>query len=252
MNPQEAHQIAKVNIVSFGAGQNSTAMIIEMVKRKMPITEIIFSDTGNEMPETYVFLKEFKKWCKEKKLKFTEVQSELGKLKDYYTSKKIIPFRMFRHCTHKFKVIPIDKYIQKTYGKKTIIDMYMGISVEESHRKDKIIGRKPIHYHFPLIDWNIDRNKCVEIIKREGLSIPVKSGCYFCPFQTKKVWIELYKNHKELFENSIDFEKNCKAYPTVTLMGKDKLEDLKKNIKEQKELFLIQDVGVIKCAWCHD
>ena len=47
------------NVVSFGAGQNSTAMIIQMVNDKIRIDDIIFAETGNEMPKTYIFLKEF-------------------------------------------------------------------------------------------------------------------------------------------------------------------------------------------------
>ena len=70
------------------------------------------------MPETYVFLKEFKEWCNKKGLMFTAVRSKLGTIRSYYESKKIIPYRMFRHCTHKFKIIPINKYIRDTYGLK--------------------------------------------------------------------------------------------------------------------------------------
>ena len=197
----------EINIVSYGGGQNSTAMIIEMVNKGMPITEIIYSEVGNEMPETYVFLKEFKVWCEKKGLKFVEVKSKLGTIRDYYEEKKIIPFRMFRHCTHKFKVIPINKYIRDTYGLKTPVNMIMGIAADEKHRMDKIQGRKQFTYLFPLVDWDFDRQDCINAIKKEGLSIPVKSGCYFCPFQPKGAWKDLHKIHPELFQDSIDLKR---------------------------------------------
>ncbi|MFA5746439.1 MAG: phosphoadenosine phosphosulfate reductase family protein, partial [archaeon] len=95
----------KKKIVLFGAGQDSTGMIIEMVNRKMKIDEVIFADTGAEQPETYEFIEEFKPYLKKHKIKFTIVQSKLGNLYDYYFSKKIIPFRLFRHCTDKFKIV---------------------------------------------------------------------------------------------------------------------------------------------------
>ena len=60
------------NIISFGAGQNSTAMIIWMFKNNIKIDDIIFADVGNEEPETYIWLPEFKKWCNKNNLKFTE------------------------------------------------------------------------------------------------------------------------------------------------------------------------------------
>jgi len=239
-----------INIVSFGAGQNSTAMIIKMFNEREQIDEIIYSEVGNEMPETYVFLKEFKKWCKTKGLLFTEVKSKLGTIRDYYESKKIIPYRMFRHCTHKFKIVPINKHIRDKYGLKTPINMIMGIASDEKHRMDKIRGRKQMTFKFPLVDWNIDREGCIDIIKKEGLSIPVKSGCYFCPFQPKSAWKDLYKKHQELYEDSIEFEKNGKAYPEGTLMGNVTLESFKKALKEQRTLFP-EDVSLTKCAWCH-
>ncbi|GAG22370.1 unnamed protein product, partial [marine sediment metagenome] len=85
-----------INIVSFGAGQNSTAMIILMKNQGIKIDAIIYAEVGNEMPETYEFLKPFKEWCKKNKLNFVEVRSKLGTLKDYHMEKKIIPYRMFR------------------------------------------------------------------------------------------------------------------------------------------------------------
>jgi len=239
-----------INIISFGAGQNSTAMIIKMYNDEIQIDEIIYSEVGNEMPETYMFLKEFKKWCKTKGLLFTEVKSKLGTIRDYYETKKIIPYRMFRHCTHKFKVIPINKYIRDKYGLKTEINMFMGIASDEKHRRDKIRGRKQFTFKFPLVEWDIDRQGCIDIIKKEGLSVPVKSGCYFCPFQSKSSWKDLYKKHQELYEDSIKFEKNGKAYPEGSLMGNITLEEFKIALKEQRKLFP-EDVSITKCAWCH-
>ena len=239
------------NIVSFGAGQNSTAMIIMMKNQGVRIDYIIYAEVGNEMPETYVFLKEFKKWCQKNNLKFVKVKSKLGTIREHYTKNKIIPYRMFRHCTHKFKVMPINNWIREKYGIKQPINMIMGIASDEKHRKDKISGRKQFNYQFPLIDNEINREGCIEIIKKEGLSVPVKSGCYFCPFQTKKVWSKLLEQHPELYEDSIEFEKNGKAYPDGNLMGNMTLEDLKKALKEQTKLIPEEDCALIKCAWCH-
>jgi len=241
----------EINIVSFGAGQNSTAMIIMMKNEGIKIDEIIFADPKNEMPKTYIFLKEFKKWCEKNNLKFVTVQSKLGSLKDYYASKNLIPYRMFRQCTHKFKIIPINDYIKKEYGIKTPINMFMGIASDEKHRSKKISGRKQFTYKFPLIEKEIDRKGCIEIIKKEGLSVPVKSGCYFCPFQVKREWIKLYEEYPNLFEDCIKFEKNGRAYPEGNLIGNMTLETLKKILKEQTKLDFTEDVSIIKCAYCH-
>ena len=51
-----------MNIVSFGGGTNSTAMIIGMYLHKIPIDLILFADTGGEQPHTYKFIEIFNGW----------------------------------------------------------------------------------------------------------------------------------------------------------------------------------------------
>ena len=51
-----------MNVVSFGGGTNSTAMIIGMYLHKIPIDLILFADTGGEQPHTYKFIEIFNGW----------------------------------------------------------------------------------------------------------------------------------------------------------------------------------------------
>ena len=51
-----------MNIVSFGDGTNSTAMIIGMYLHKIPVDLILFADTGGEQPHTYEFIRVFNAW----------------------------------------------------------------------------------------------------------------------------------------------------------------------------------------------
>ena len=41
------------HIVSFSGGKDSTAMLLMMIEKNMPIDEIIFCDTGKEFPAMY-------------------------------------------------------------------------------------------------------------------------------------------------------------------------------------------------------
>ncbi|MGI0079676.1 MAG: phosphoadenosine phosphosulfate reductase family protein, partial [Nitrososphaerales archaeon] len=55
--------------LSFGAGVQTTALLLTD-----EFDEIIFADTGAEMPETYDYIEKYvKPYCKEKDLKFTTV-----------------------------------------------------------------------------------------------------------------------------------------------------------------------------------
>jgi 3'-phosphoadenosine 5'-phosphosulfate sulfotransferase (PAPS reductase)/FAD synthetase len=46
-----------VHILSFGGGVNSVALMIWLVENQQPLDEVIFADTGAEVPETYGYLK---------------------------------------------------------------------------------------------------------------------------------------------------------------------------------------------------
>lgn len=51
-----------MNIVSFGGGTNSAAMIIGMYLREIPVDLILFADTGRERRHTYDFIEKFDAW----------------------------------------------------------------------------------------------------------------------------------------------------------------------------------------------
>ena len=53
-------------IVSYGGGTNSTAMLIEMVRLEEQCDAIVFADTGGERPETYAHVAEFSAWLQER------------------------------------------------------------------------------------------------------------------------------------------------------------------------------------------
>ena len=46
-----------------------------------------------------------------------------------------------------------------------------------------------------------------------------RSGCYFCPFQTKKNWINLYKNHPDLFYKAKSYEDERNKNPNFEKVG---------------------------------
>ena len=50
------------HIISFSGGKDSTAMLLMMLERKMPIDEIIFCDTGKEFPQMYDHIEKVQKY----------------------------------------------------------------------------------------------------------------------------------------------------------------------------------------------
>ena len=44
-----------INIVSYGGGANSTALLIGLHQHRIPVDLILFADTGGEHPHTYAY-----------------------------------------------------------------------------------------------------------------------------------------------------------------------------------------------------
>lgn len=203
--------------LSFGGGVNSVAMMLMLLEQNDDF-EAIFVDHGADYPETYEYFKMFQGWLKDHNHKEITVLKPMYIIKkdkraydslyEYCEVKRIVPSMIRRWCTSNFKVKPINKYV------KTPCFMYLGIDYGEQ-RRAKISVNNGVENRFPLIEYEISRDGCKDIIKEHGLPIPIKSGCYFCPFQSIAGWERLRMDHPELF---------CKAEKLETSSNKKRKE----------------------------
>ena len=181
--------------VSMGMGVNSVAMMLLMLDQKEDF-EAIFVDHGTDWPETYEYFDMFQIWLEENNHRLITVLKPdvegYGNIYKYYWKHKWVPSFMARICTDKFKIRPIHKYVKKPCF------MLLGIDFGEIKRA-RISSNKGIENRYPLIEHEIDRDGCKKIISDHGLPIPIKSGCYICPFQRVGQWRELRMIHPELF-----------------------------------------------------
>ena len=216
--------------MSLGCGVNSTALLILKSQGKLQFDHAIFADTGGENPETYQYLHDvITPFCKEYNIELHIIKSNLPPLREYYIEKKIIPTRRFRHCTSKYKIRPLTKFCATQFPSEKI-EFIVGIANDEAHRAK--IGYGNI---YPLVDMGIDREGCKQLILDAGLPLPIKSGCYFCPFTPKNGWINLLENHHDLFLKAEELEKSGKRYPRMTLTNKT-LESVRKSKEDQTSL----------------
>ena len=61
-DPLKTASTAPLLVVSYGVGLDSTALLVEMHNRGMRPDLILFSDTGDEKPETYAYLDIINRW----------------------------------------------------------------------------------------------------------------------------------------------------------------------------------------------
>ena len=227
-------------IICLGAGVNSTALLLLAIRAEIDVDGVIFADTGGEFPETYHYLdSQIEPACIEAQIPFYRVKSERGSLYDYYYERRIIPTRIFRHCTDHFKIQPIRKKCRELF--RDDWKLIIGISAEESQR-----AKNHEVFDYPLLKLGIDREGCKKIIRNSGWPIPRKSGCFFCPFMSIKNYRRLLKEHPDLFAKAEALEKNCRRYPELTLKEVP-LEKIRLGIQLQKTL---DGPTLDKCVIC--
>jgi 3'-phosphoadenosine 5'-phosphosulfate sulfotransferase (PAPS reductase)/FAD synthetase len=201
-------------ILSFGCGVNTVALMIHLVNEGMPFDEAVFADTGGELPETYDYLKIARRYLSRHGKQLKVVRSGNGALMDTCTRRRVIPSQVWRWSTRDYKITPIHAYY-RSLG--VHIHEYMGIAYDEITRL-KRSSQEYITTLFPLVDSRFTRADCVRIIEAEGLPVPPKSGCYFCPFNNVERWAELRARHPRLYEKAIALEEQSKYFPRQTLV----------------------------------
>jgi hypothetical protein len=204
-------------VVAYGGGTDSTAMILACHSRGIPIDLIIFSDTGGEKPHTYKYLDTMDEWLTAHGYdKIARVAPYLA-LYEHCIRYKALPSIAFgrKQCSVRSKVRPQHRYIRKwpkakaTWKAKGKVIQLIGYDANET-RRAKIKEDEKFLYYFPLIEFQMDRNTCMELIKANGLPLPGKSSCYFCPMTKKADIIDLAKRYPDLAEKALFMEENAK------------------------------------------
>jgi hypothetical protein len=217
-----------MNIVSFGGGTNSTAMLIGMWEKKIPVDLILFADTGAERPETYDYIEIMNKWLIEHDMPEITIVETMDINGDRYSlereclERKALPSIVYgyKKCSEKHKIRPQDKYCNNFQLCKMVwvlggkVNKYVGYDAGEEARmynaKAHDMQDKKFNKVYALIKWGWWREDCENKIKEYGLPLPGKSSCFFCPSMKKKEIRELRKKNPELFARAVALEENAK------------------------------------------
>jgi len=212
-----------MNIVAYGGGTDSTAMIIECANRGIKIDYILFADTGAEKPHTYVYVDNFSKWCVDHGLPKIITVKKGGNnetLEEECLRMHSLPSIAygFKTCSQKFKMGPQDKFFNNNADAKEVwkngdlITKMIGFDFTEVRRAESVMIKFKYDKYklwFPLIDWGIHRKQCIKIIKDAGLCLPGKSACYFCPSSRVSEIKQLKHTYPLLFDRAIALENNA-------------------------------------------
>ena len=202
------------HIVSFSGGKDSTAMLLLMIEKGMPIDEIIFCDTGKEFPAMYDHILAVEKyigrkittvnWQESFEYYLYKIKTRTGRIGYGWNG------HLSRWCTGK-KIRAMEKYKKNMSSPYT---EYIGIAKDESIRLNKIyITKSKYPITFPLVKWEITEKMALEYCYSKGFHWDglykkfSRVSCYCCPLQPLSELYTLWKDFPELWADIREMDK---------------------------------------------
>lgn len=229
------------NIVQFSGGKDSTAMLLMMLERGMPIDDIIFCDTTMEFPGMYDHIAKVERYIGRKVTRLTPPHDFIYYFAQYHKKRGKNkgecgygwPRMWARWCTRLFKIELTAKYLQDIDDYK----LYIGIARDEPKRHNK---RRSNEIH-PLYDWGITESIALQYCYNHGFDWGGlyeqfrRVSCWCCPLQGINELRNLRKYYPELWQKLIamDAIREYKFSPRFSVQDMEKrfaLEDRQQSL----------------------
>lgn len=198
-------------ILSMGWGVQTFGVLVMIKEGILPKPDlIIHADTKAEKPETEIFKKQIGiPLIEELGIEYVELTNKQGIYEEYLSTNNI-PIAGFASCTDHFKIRPIRNYLKQRYERssKPYYQVWVGISIDEAKRAISKKEQSPKYHQmiYPLLDLNFTRREIKELIEANGYEIPPKSGCFICPYQGLRGFLEIKTKHPDLFDKAVIIE----------------------------------------------
>lgn len=204
-----------MKVISLGWGTQSFALAAMSALGVLPKVDVaIHADTTHERSTTYTFAQQWTPWLEERGVRVvTVVQSRATGLVDEWGGVYIPAFTassagggmLRRQCTYDWKIAPIRRWLQQhREGQK--IELWLGITYDEIQRM-KESDVQYITHRWPFLEFENPwrRTDVVAWLREQGLEVPDRSACVFCPYQSNKEWRAL-KEREEDWRRAVAFD----------------------------------------------
>ena len=214
--------------VSCSGGKDSTAMLLLMIERDMPIDVVLTADTGMEFPEMYEHMQKLDDLLyRERGIHITTLRHPRGFEWLMFEEPKVKqssienrqrlgvplygngwPGVRVRWCTSQLKTHLINKEVNRLKKERNALH-YVGIAADEPKRiKDE---------QYPLVDWGVTEAEALRISYDRGFDwgglyrIYNRCSCWCCPLQRIGELKELRSHHPELWARLREMDRRAIA-----------------------------------------
>lgn len=217
-------------VLSLSFGKDSMALLIEVLKRKLPLDYVIFCDIkfnsqiSGEHPLMAEWIPYAEKRIKElygidiihltAKRNFTEWFYKTKERGNHKGGIYGFPYVRQSWCNGVLKLDPINKFIKDLLRGGYNVVEYIGIASDEPKRLERYKELETEkHKYITLADIGIDELQAMEICRQHNLLSPkytnsFRGGCWFCPKQSMSDLYELWKNYPNHFNMLVEMEKD--------------------------------------------
>lgn len=199
------------HVLSFSGGKDSTFLLLELLRRKCPLDEAVFFDTGWEFPAMYEHIEKCRKLCEANGVKFVILHPPRG-----------FDYLMLEHKTRKgnkgyswcggnsrwgtaYKTQTLDKYGQQNQG----AIVYIGIAADETERLKK---ERSEFKRFPLAEWGISEAECLRGCYEAGFDWGGmyehldRLSCMYCRNKNLKELRNIRKHYPDVWDKLKEYQ----------------------------------------------
>lgn len=214
-----------LTIANLSGGRDSTAMVIRYLELGNKIDYILFCDTGFEFPEMYDYVNKLDSYLqinfnksinwinkggKENKDDTHTIIEKWAFIKpiekgDKAGSKRGLPMMIGKdYCTRETKIKPTKLFLKDKCSDKFKVTALIGYTHNEVENGrvsnlDYAISKYPLH------EWGWNEKEVSDFLSERQIMNPLynhfqRTGCFFCPKQSKNSLYNLYKHYPEQWD----------------------------------------------------
>jgi 3'-phosphoadenosine 5'-phosphosulfate sulfotransferase (PAPS reductase)/FAD synthetase len=207
-------------IASVSFGKDSVAMLLMLIEREYPLTEVMFYDTGVEFNAIYHVRDQILPILEEKGIKFTTLRPERPFMYDML-EKPVSSKQKGDHLGYGWcgglcrwgtreKLNALDRYAKE---KDALV--YIGIAADEPQR----LTRMETYKKAPLAEWNVAEAEALSYCRAKGIKwieddnqtvdlydILDRVSCWCCCNKNQKELRQIYLNLPEYWNKLIELQ----------------------------------------------
>ena len=244
--------------VALSGGKDSSALLLLMIEKDMPIEAVIRADTGMDFPKMEDHIGKLDDLLyRERGIHVTTLRHPQGfeylmfdepKQKTSCLERRarlgIPPYGngwpgvKVRWCTGTLKTHLMNKEVNRLKKEKNAVHC-IGVAADEAHR-----CKDDPHKRYPLVEWGITEAQALQICYDRGFDfgglyeIYRRASCWCCPLQRIGELKKLRQHHPELWARLLDMDNRARA-----MFGPSPLGQFKQNwsVERLEERFTRED-----------